>query len=329
MSSTDVVVEPELDCVCAADQKLDVDHKLDGDKNNPIELSFFREIQKHEVKPDERAMTELVLESNGLVNTESFMSSASPSIRNNLQNVKRTLNRLMGLTDVVGDYRPEAERTIQDAPEILFGGFIPDTFEEEEEEEDEDEYEEEEFDDDESDKASESDSECSDDDTVDGVASVLYSGDDTCEDDSKYENCRVEIKLRPETYKARSPQLHKSRTIDESSVWALHYKPFDFLNIMRQTNQLSYKFVFSKERGDTGWVAILYVTWHKHKYSLASHFHLTKKESKHSVVDAFQKMAVSYLSDRSFANIDSLVAFYVFARVPDSTSIFDGVIAAL
>lgn len=97
-----------------------------------------------------------------------------------------------------------------------------------------------------------------------------------------------------------------------------------FLNVMKQTKQLQYKFVEEKARDNTGWVSKLYVSWLGHKYAIASHFHNTKKEARASVVKAFKCMAHAVIFNESFKRMDRLVAYYVYARVPDIVSMFAG-----
>jgi hypothetical protein len=93
----------------------------------------------------------------------------------------------------------------------------------------------------------------------------------------------------------------------------LRRSPLKFINVMKQTKQLSYKYESVKSLSCDGWTTKLYVIWLKYKFGLVSHIHNTKKESRKSVAFAFHRMATCYSQDRSFATVDNMVAYYIFA----------------
>lgn len=164
-----------------------------------------------------------------------------------------------------------------------------------------------------------------DDDESQSGSSCSGSGSEEFDEDESTDD-----EVDDETYQLRCPTLDEFKGLRAPRVKSilsaekyLTKKPADFLNVMRQTKQIQYKIVTERARDNTGWIAKLYVTWCRHKYAIASHFHAKKASAKSAVTKAFQIMARAVVWGNSFKGVDRLVAYYVYAKIPDATSMFE------
>jgi hypothetical protein len=282
-----------------------------------------------------------VLGINGLV-------IASPPPLSSLERVKQcenSMNMALGIEDSALSYVHDSER-LQLLQSVCFGevkGIR--LLGENEGDEDDLDQDEEKTDDEGTDgipeliSDSDSNDSSDDNDVKDDVKdrTVASDSDDSCDSDytpSDRDDCDSEedVEDKPAIskgmYRFRCPTLDQFTGMQTPFTTLGKAAPYidrdaaSFINIMRQTRQLQFKVVSEKARDGTGWVVKLYVSWLQHKYALASHFHSTKKEAKSAVVTAFHKMARSVVRCRAFPKLDRWVAYYVYARVPDITSMF-------
>jgi hypothetical protein len=102
-------------------------------------------------------------------------------------------------------------------------------------------------------------------------------------------------------------------------------KPHLFLNVMKQNEYLDSRFIHVNCDETGGWVTKMFVTWLHYKIVIATKSCKTKKLAKIAATDIFHVMLKAYIEDRSFADVDKLVAFYLFIRVPDIGILFEDV----
>jgi hypothetical protein len=177
------------------------------------------------------------------------------------------------------------------------------------------------FNDDDDDDDDDDDSSSTSDDDNDDDDSSSNSGDDD-DDDSSINSSHIYDHIGNEVDVVDiGCNTSKHSNCSDRTIEFLKYGPAQFLNMMTQTWQLYAGFSSEQTRGKTGWVVKMYVEWLSCKYVFVSHFHTKKRNAKASVVDAFHLMASAQVQNRWVGDIE-VVAYYVFARVPDIVNMF-------